>query len=131
MSFESTTLGLLTGNAALTALVPSTSINFGISPQSLQFPVVLCFPVSMEAQLTTDNGQTGVGRLDNIRLQVSCYARTYSAARSIADAVRVALEGQLQANVTKYLCVDYRSAQEDIPDCFGIVLQFSCWHPST
>ena len=131
MSFESATLGFLTGHAGLTALVPAEKIYAVTAPQELDVPFVVFMPISMDPTLSTDNGQSGAARLDNYRLQVSVYCATFADSVAAAEQVRRALESQTSATATKYICTDDRAAQDDFSHTFGKILQFSCWHPST
>ena len=73
MSFESTTLAILRTDAALVALVPAAKIYFGKIPQGTAFPFIGCFRISTTPTLSTDNGNSGASRLDNVNLQVTVY----------------------------------------------------------
>lgn len=126
MSFESTTLGVLTGNSAVTALVPSDSIFFGTAPENQPGPLVVCYKISTTPTLSTDNGQAGSSELDNIRLQVSFWARTGQEAVALEKAIRRALEA---ARPTIYILQDARGAYDDTTDLHGKIQEYSCWHP--
>lgn len=127
MSFESITLGILTGSAPVTAICPATKIYFGTTPRDVSPPFVLCSRISTIPTLSTDNGAAGSSRLDHITLQATCFARTQEQAINLADAVRTALEG---ASAMEYFLSDIRSDYEDFPDAHGQFATFSCWYPT-
>lgn len=128
MSFESTTLGLLTGSAAVTALVSSSDIYFGTLPQNITSPAILCQITSVDSGPTTDAGGTGKSRLDNIEMQVTIYHRTYAQTNAVALAVRNALEAD---RGTRYFLKDQFGSFDDFPDLHGQILLFSSWYQTT
>lgn len=128
MSFESTTLGKLTASAGVTALVDADSIYSSTAPQDPDSPFIVFTRISTLPSHSTDNGQTGANRCDNIRLQVTCYQREADDAIALAEAIRKALEG---SSGTIYILTDQRADYDDLPDLHGQIMEFSCWHPST
>lgn len=127
MTFEEHTVDLLTGNAAVAALVASR-VYFGTAPQGVAQPFVVCRRVGTDPTLSTDNGQPGSSELDNIRLEVGCYARTHAKANEIVVACRRALEA---ARPTVYIMQDQMADYSDLPDLYQMIGEFSCWHPDT
>jgi hypothetical protein len=89
MTMQAEFRSLLTGDAALMALVPVASVVFGDFPQGLPYPCVVCDMASGENDVTHD-GPTG---LFQGRVQVDCYANDYSNVRAIADRVVTVLNG--------------------------------------
>lgn len=128
MSFESTTLGILTGSASVTALVPAASIYFGTLPQNITSPAILCQVTSTESGPTTDCGASGTARLDNHEMQVTVYHRTYSQTNAVALSVRNALEAD---RTNRYFLKDQFGSFDDFPDLHGQILLFSSWYQST
>lgn len=128
MSFESITLGVLTGSTAINDLCPKSKVFFGTMPRDTQPPFVLCTRVSTTPTLSTDNGAAGSSRLDHISLQVTCYTRKLEDSGSLCEAVRGALEASQDM---AYILTDQRSDYDDFPDLYGQFLTFSCWYPST
>lgn len=128
MSFESTTLGILRTDTALVALVPAAKIYFGKIPQGTAFPFIGCFRISTNPTLSTDNGNSGASRLDNVNLQVTVYCETEPRAHAAADAIRAALES---ASPTKYIMTDQKMTFDDPTELQGQILSFSCWFAGT
>ena len=78
---------ILTGAAAVTALVPAARINWGEHPQGAGLPGIV---------LTTISGidgahMNGPNDLLEARVQVDCYALTYGQAKLVARAALAAL----------------------------------------
>jgi hypothetical protein len=128
MSFESTTLGILRTDTALVALVPAAKIYFGKIPQGTAFPFIGCFRISTNPTLSTDNGNSGASRLDNVNLQVTVYCETEPRAHAAADAIRAALESD---SPTKYIMTDQKMTFDDPTELQGQILSFSCWFAGT
>jgi hypothetical protein len=82
-------LALLTGSAAVTALVPALRINWGAHPQGTGSPYIVLTLVSDIEGLTYQ----GPDRLEQGRVQVDVYAPDYPAARIAGRAVKAALHG--------------------------------------
>lgn len=127
MSFESTTLGILTGSASVTALVPAASIYFGTGPQDAAKPFIVCSRISTQPTKTHDVGSSGSGYIDNVLLQIGVYGGTYLDARTAADTIRAALEA---SRTTKYILTDQINAFDDFPNAHSQILTFSAWHQS-
>ena len=126
MSFESTAIGILHANAALIALVPVARIKFSEAPQGVENPFVVCSRVATDPQNTLDEGTAGTrAQLDNITLQVSCYAPKLVDALAIAAAVRKALTNEA---TLRALCIGEDPAPRDGTNLHGQVLEFSCWY---
>lgn len=79
---------LLTGHAAITALVPAARINYGKHPQGAPLPGIVINSVSDGPY---DHSLDGVGRRE-ARMQVDAYADTYAAAKAVQRAVQARLE---------------------------------------
>ncbi|MAO01045.1 DUF3168 domain-containing protein [uncultured Roseovarius sp.] len=80
---------LLTGSAAVTAIVPASRINWGAHPQGAALPG-LVLNVIDDAEGLTTKGRDG---LSQGRLQVDCYAETYKGAKQLSRVVRSLLHG--------------------------------------
>lgn len=126
MSFESVTLTNLTQSSAVKAVIRAEDIFFGTAPPGQKGPFIVCYKISTTPTLSTDNGQAGSSELDNIRMQVSFWARTGENAITLAKAIRRTLEA---ARPTIYILQDERGAYDDATDLHGKIQEYSCWHP--
>jgi len=127
MSFESTTLGVLTAHAGLTALIAAADMHLGLSPQNAAVPYLNFFVVSTVPGTTTDNGQSGKARLDNYRIQVDVYCATAAESIAAAEQVRLALEANTG---TQYFFEGMNDDFSDAPNSYGRQIDFSCWYQS-
>lgn len=130
MSFESTILTTLQGDASVTALVPALKVFFGRIPQGTGYPFIGCFRVSTVPTNCTDVGTAGSSRLDNIQLQVTVYCETEARAIAAAEAIRACLESTAPAP-TVCILTDQQTTFDEPTDLQGQMLTFSCWYPST
>lgn len=80
---------LLLASSGVTALAPAARINWGTHPQGTALPGVVLNVIS-DAEGYTMAGRDG---LSQGRVQVDCYATTYSQAKQLSRAVRAALSG--------------------------------------
>lgn len=80
---------LLTGHAAVTALVPASRINFGKHPQGLPLPGVV---INVVANGSADYSLDGPGLFD-ARVQIDAYGETYAQVKAVERAIRARLEG--------------------------------------
>ena len=85
---------LLTGSAAVTALVPATRIVWGVMPQGSALPGIVMHVIGNQDQphLSDTDG------LWRGRVQVDCYGLTYASAKLTARAVIGALNGHADTN---------------------------------
>lgn len=60
-----------------------------VMPQNPTYPAIVYNRISSAAQNVLEGGST----IDQVRIQVDTYATTYSAAKSLARLVRLAMEG--------------------------------------
>jgi len=127
MSFEATIDAALTGSSDLTALLPATSILCGTAQEKQGAPFIVFYRVTTTPTLSTDNGQAGAHRLDNISLEVAVFAKTNKQALQIAEVARNVLEA-LRPTVCIYDGQD--QTYDDFPQLYGQRMTFSCWHPS-
>jgi len=99
---------LLTGSAAVTALVPVARINWGAHPQGQPVPAIVLTVVSGAEGL---NMQGGDGVLAG-RVQVDCYAATYSGVKAVARAVQGVLHAHSDASLRLVAHVGTRDSRE-------------------
>ncbi|WP_127104367.1 DUF3168 domain-containing protein [Pararhodobacter zhoushanensis] len=85
---------ILTGTSAITAIAPTTAINFGEAPQGTALPYVVLTTIGDGAGLTL-KGSDG---LSAGRVQVDCYASTASGAMTLGKLIRHALHGYRAGN---------------------------------
>lgn len=86
-------LALLSGSAAVSAMVPIERISWGVLAQGQPLPAIVLTLVGNRNQLT----QQGPTDLWRGRVQVDCYGETYSSARRVADALIDLLHGHHDA----------------------------------
>ena len=79
---------LLTGHAALTAIVPAARINYGKHPQGAALPGIVLNVVSDGPY---DHSLDGAG-LRDARIQVDAYAITYAQAKAIQRVLTTLLD---------------------------------------
>jgi hypothetical protein len=79
----------LLASSGVTTLVPAARLNWGAHPQGAAKPYVVMMVVS-DAQGMTLTGPDG---LSQGRVQVDCYAPTYTLAKQVSRAVRAVLHG--------------------------------------
>jgi hypothetical protein len=80
---------LLTGSAAVVALVPASRINWGAHPQGQPLPGVVLTVVSGAEGLTLQ----GPDGLSQGRVQVDCYAPAYADAKAVSRVIVTRLHG--------------------------------------
>jgi hypothetical protein len=88
MKIEEALYAHLTANAGVLALV-STRVYPLVIPQDIALPAIAYQRISGPRELAHD-GPTGMARA---RIQITCQAATYTAAKAVAEAVRLALDG--------------------------------------
>lgn len=106
----------LAANAAVSALVANADNTKRIyphrAPQGATFPRVTYFRVDSQHK----HHMTAAAGHVEARLQIDCWALTYAAAKSLADAVRVALDGYRGTwspeSVRSCLLIDQRDQHE-------------------
>jgi hypothetical protein len=85
---ENQLIAILHATTAITSLAPASRINWGSHPQGLGLPA-LVLNVIDDADGVTLKGRDG---LFQGRVQVDCYATTYSGAKLLSRAVRDTLQ---------------------------------------
>lgn len=106
----------LTTNTAVAAIV-TKRVYPVVIPQKGSFPAVTYQRVSGNRV----NGLDGAGELVQARVQVDCWAESYSAVRALADAVSAALTG------IGFLPVGDRDGFEDEVLVHRVILEFTTW----
>ncbi|MCA2012397.1 DUF3168 domain-containing protein [Cereibacter sphaeroides] len=86
---EEAFIALLRGASAVTDLVAAASINFGSHPQGRQWPGVILHVVDDAEGLTLEGGDG----LSQGRVQVDCYAETFTEAKAVSRAIKALLHG--------------------------------------
>ena len=99
---------LLTGSAAVVALVPASRINWGAHPQGQPLPGVVLTVVSGAEGLTLQ----GPDGLSAGRVQVDCYAPSYGQAKQISRAVIAVLHGYRAGGLRLVTHVATRDSRE-------------------
>ncbi len=122
MTIEEQTETLLTGDAGLTALVPTARIKVPGDWQDLPRPYIVHFPVSPEPTYLQES-RAALTCWRNY--QVSCFADLYSTARTVAAAVVSALSGQ-HSGVT-FFWRDQRFFYESDIKVHQVVLDFEVY----
>ena len=114
---EQTLVAVLKNNSAVSALV-GTRIRPLTLGQDEPLPAVVYQRVST-VPVTSLDGDSGV---DAVRIQVSCWAETYSGARALASAVRAAVTAGMVA-VTE-MDIDDR---DEATQHYRVILDFRIW----
>lgn len=89
MTIDQKVYALLIANGGVTAIAPSSRIKPQGDWQNLERPYIVHFPAGTFIQRL----HSGRAPLTEWMYQVSCFAEAYSAARALADAVKIALDG--------------------------------------
>lgn len=126
MSFEVTTYEALLAASSVTDLI-GTKIFRDVARQGVTTPYLVFRRTGTTPTWSTDNGAPGSHELDNIRLEVACFASTPDSADDILLAVRRVLEAN---RPTIYLLEDQFSDYSEAPYIYQVTGDFSCWHPS-
>jgi hypothetical protein len=99
---------LLTGSAAVTALVPAAGINWDSAPQGAGLPQIVLRVVS-----GVDGAHMqGANRMPQYRVQVDCYAKTPASARQVSKAVKGRLHFYRGGNLLGVFHAGTRSGRE-------------------
>jgi hypothetical protein len=114
---EQSLYSALTNDSTVSALV-STRIYPVIAPQSAALPMIVYQRVST-VPVTSIDGDSG---LDSVRMQVSCWAKTYAETKSLAAAVRSAVMANL-IGVTDSELDDYDAETRS----FRVIIDFVVW----
>lgn len=103
---EEDVIGVLTASAAVTAFSPS--VNWGEHPQGGAYPAIVLNVIDNAPGLTHQGGD---GFYQG-RVQVDCYARTFTEARNLSLAVSDALHGYRGDGLRLAIHVATRSSRE-------------------
>jgi len=91
---------LLADSTALTTLI-SERLQWGFREQATALPAVTLTKIS-GGPLYSDEGEVG---LDEVRVQIDCWAASFTSATAVARAVRARLSGYFDANF-RYIALD-------------------------
>jgi len=91
---------LLAGSTALTTLI-GERLQWGFREQATALPAVTLTKIS-GGPLYSDEGEVG---LDETRVQIDCWAASFTSATAVARAVREQLSGYFDANF-RYISLD-------------------------
>jgi hypothetical protein len=94
-----------------------------VRPQGDPLPAIVWQRVSTEPI----NSLQGFSGLDNVRLQFACYAETLLAAKQLAQAVSVALNGANTLKCTRTMEMD---GQDPETRNFRVIIDFNIWQRS-
>lgn len=113
MSLETGLRAQLVGDATVTGLV-SSRVYPEIMPQNVQYPAISYQRIST----TRTQFLTGVDDFTKVRIQVDCWDESYSGVKSLASAVKSALDGKtLLGAVTVHHC--FMSSMSDLSEVSG------------
>lgn len=113
---ESSIYSTLSNDSGVSNLV-SSRIYPNRRPQDSALPSIMYF----RAVTNPENELKGGAGIDQIRYQIESYGATFSDARSVADAVRTAMEGAGHYQVDEF--TDYM----DGPDVYRVVTDYHTW----
>jgi hypothetical protein len=120
---------LATGSVAA---IVGTRVFPGSRPQASALPALVFNRIS-GAPVYTDDGEAG---LAESRIQIDCWAETYSVSKALASAVKASLSGFVGASsgvtVQNILIIterDRRESGSNAPEyLYRVNLEFSVWH---
>lgn len=116
MTIGETIFSTLTADSGVTAIV-SNRVYPVVIPQKGTLPAITYQRVSGRRE----NGISGAGELVAVRVQVDCWAESYSSVRALADAASAALIA------AGFLPVGDRDGFEDEVLVHRVILEFTIW----
>jgi len=123
MTIEEKVYSVLAAASGVTALATTGRIKpRDASLEGLARPYVVHFPVLAESNQL--HGSPGLANLKIWRYQVSCFADTYSGARSLAVAVRAALGDYVGGGIVSHWLSDYNIPADADIRVIQIVCEF-------
>ena len=105
MKVEEKVYAVLAAAPGVTTLAAAGRIKPPGDWQNLARPYIVHFPVAAES--IQMHGSPGLATLKMWRYQVSCFADSYSGARSLAAAVRTAIGGYAEGGIVSHWMSDY------------------------
>lgn len=123
MSIETDLYTQLSTHAGLTALV-STKIYPVLAPQKVDLPYCVYLKVSNVRQYS----HQGFSNLERVRLQISCFAKTYSTAKDVAAQVIAAMEAWSASSVQAVIPDGEEDLYEEDTETYHIPLDFIVWY---
>jgi hypothetical protein len=130
---EQAIIAKLLATGAVAAIV-GTRVFPGSRPQASALPA-LVFNTISGAPVYTDDGEAG---LEEARIQIDCWAETYSASKTLAGAVKASLSafsgtssGVTFQNILIITERDRREGGSNAPEyLFRVILEFTVWFKS-
>lgn len=116
MSIGETVYSTLSSASGVTAIV-GTAIYPLVIPQGAGLPAVTYQRIAG----ARSNDLAGAGELTHVRIQVDCWATTYSSVRALADAVGAAMHAALFLPLN-----DIDDFDDEVP-VYRVVLEFTTW----
>lgn len=110
MTLDEAIFTALSAHAGVTAIAGDRSYPVQ-APQSAAAP----FNVWQRISSTPVNTHDGAAELDNVLVQFSCYAPTFTQAHDLRRAVRAALESVTLGNGASGIVANVRDGFEDVP----------------
>lgn len=89
-------------------------------PQSPQYPTIVYSRIASEPKNRLEGGAS----LDQVRIQVDCYAQTYDGAKSLSASVRQAMEA---AVFKATLQSDMDLFEGDLKNVYRVMMDFYVW----
>jgi len=124
---EKALVNILKTNVAVAALV-TTRVFFADSPQSPALPFVLMTRIGTQ-YVHSLNSNAG---LCNARIQLDCYSKTQKEARSVGQAVRLALDifrgTDSGVNIQAVLLLDTMDAYDETPELRRVTQDYHVWY---
>jgi len=100
----------------------------GKIPQNPEYPLIVYYKVTGNR----DHHLQGPSGLAHPRFQVEAWATTYDAAKALANAIRVALDGYKgtvgAVAIGSILMEAERDTYEDVVSCHRVIMDFFVWH---
>ena len=124
MTLTDKVCAVLSADAGVTAICPATRVKPYGSQQGLTLPYIV-HGGSLDG--TTQTHDAGLAKLKRWHYKVSCFAASFSAAETLAVAVKAALGNYRQGGLNSHLIGEMPMPYESDVRVQQIVLEFEMW----
>ena len=125
-TIEKAIRSILVNNSTVKAI--TTRCYPGKIPQDPTYPLIVYYKVTG----MRDHHLQGPSGLAHPRFQVEAWATTYDAAKTLANAIRTALDGYSgtvgTVDIRSILIESERDVYEDAVSCHRVIMDFYVWH---
>lgn len=100
-------------------LAPVAALHPMVAPQNTEYP----YATYQRVANTVNNVLSGPPSVDNVRIQIDVWARSYADAQALAQSIIAAMQAWSVQNV---LISNYDLYEQDV-QVFRVLLEFSIW----